>query len=142
MSAANLERIADALDPGKVFCFLPTASSTFCNCAVHCFMTALGVPFAEPGIKANAQHEWLADPANGWCAVDVQGAADAANLGMAAIASYFNPTGSGHIGVVLPGSTADVPLVWCAGRRCYRRAPLKEAFGGNPVDFFTYTKEQ
>lgn len=130
----TLDQIADRLDPTKVYCFLPFQGVTHCNDFTHCFMAALGVDFAPPGLTANQQHDWMK---KNWRQVGVASACDAANLNRPAVACYFNPTGHGHIAPLLPGSTPSSPAVCAAGARNYRRCPLVASFGAVAVDFFT-----
>lgn len=143
---AELDRIAKALDVVNNIAFLPHTRLidgkpfgpiTLCNDYVACFVAALGLEL--PLVSANDQHDWLADPANGWRPVDAIAAAMRAGLGFPVIASWKNPTGGhGHIAVVMPASSTGHLYVSAAGATNHVTAPIEKSFGLElHPDFFT-----
>lgn len=88
-------------------------------------------------LNANGMAHWLqeAGAAFGWREVTADMAVMAARQGAPAVAVQSNPSGSGHMAVILPESGAEVRTAQ-AGAKNWRRGPL--AFDPGPVLFFAH----
>lgn len=77
-------------------------SITYCNQFIMYLCDGLG--YEEFGGKnANEIFDFMSDPKNGWLSVDEQVAQSHANNGAIVLAGWKNPTGHGHVCLVLPG---------------------------------------
>lgn len=114
---------------------------TWCNKFIAWITSTLGapVPFGEYGTPADAQIVWLQSGNSNWrqCS-EVEANAGALN-GKVALATYFNPDGSGHIALVLPheGPTRIAQ----AGAHNFNDGLLVRGFGDLPVVFFLHEDE-
>ncbi len=114
---------------------------TFCNVYVNVCTSALGCPIAPT--KANSQLAWLlSSPGKlaGWMYVDSETARQRATTGYPTLAAIANPTGHGHIALVVPPPSGDGRMfVSSAGTENFVRAPLERSFGSHKdVHFFTH----
>ena len=122
---------------------------TFCNLLVQDVCEAMGVTVPR-NTRANALVQWLASPAAAafdWevLSLATEAEADAAHVaqrmadeGQLVLAGWVNPSGPGHIAVVIP--SLDEPGVWIAqaGRTNFTRGTLQTGFGGRAVTYFAH----
>ncbi len=124
--------LARLLDPEHTECFLPLDGKTHCNSLARVFCAARGVYL--PAVVANQQHDFLADPANGWKLFTWLEASVAIGLAptgdQLVLASWKNPTGGhGHIAAVVGLARDGRPLVCAAGARNFNAGRLEDSFG-------------
>lgn len=114
---------------------------TFCNIFAQDVSEAMGAPLPRR-MLANATVAWLdaesVRDASEWLAVDAFAAQKAADRGELALAGWVNPSGPGHLAVVVPSLGEAGCYVAQAGRRNFTRAPLASGFGTLPVRFWTH----
>src|SRR6266702_3584941 len=72
----------------------------WCNKALYLLLTQLGV-YMPINTLANDEIQYMAG-SSAWTPTDLMGAQAAALQGQVAVATYFNPNGSGHVALVLP----------------------------------------
>ncbi|MCB9638585.1 MAG: chitosanase [Myxococcales bacterium] len=92
-------------------------------------------------LNANAGHDWLVNhgPNHGWRQVSAEEAQRAANEGHPAVASWKNPGGIGHIGVVRPGEmTNRGPASAQAGGRNFESGHIADGFGRAQPTYFIH----
>jgi len=87
--------------------FKPTTDSngvltTFCNEFIQSICNGLGYSGLN-GLMANQMIDFMLDPKNGWITVDDAVAQAHANNGALVIAGKKNPTGHGHVCLIIPG---------------------------------------
>lgn len=75
---------------------------THCNEFILSVLNGFGYGTMN-GKVANEIVGFMENPANGWIQVDASVAQTHANGGVVVIAGYSNPTGHGHVCLVLPG---------------------------------------
>lgn len=114
---------------------------TWCNAYATCLTAAMGC--AIPPKLANKQHAWLASEAGvaaGWKPCDRETARMRASMGFPVVAVWTNPTGPGHISVLVPPPATDPGRIYVstAGRDNFVRAPLERSFGMLVPEFFTH----
>lgn len=115
---------------------------TFCNFFVREVLRALGVQVPE-GLRANALHAWLAQQASlgvtpGWERVPQHVAQRAADEGMVVVAAWPNPSGPGHMAVLVPSLGEAGVWVAQAGLTNFTRGLLQHGFGSVQPDFFVH----
>ncbi|MCK6508532.1 chitosanase [Myxococcota bacterium] len=92
-------------------------------------------------LNANAGHDWLVNhgPRHGWRQVSAAEAQAAANNGQPAVASWKNPGGIGHIGVVRPGEMRNgSPAAAQAGGRNFEDGHISDGFGRAQPTYFIH----
>lgn len=120
----------------------PKLTDTWCNKAVALITALLGcpIPFGQWGTLANAQILWLQAGNDGWYqAAGREDAQAAAMLGHVVIATYYNPSGNGHMAIVLPIDNGDGQL-WTAqaGAVNFNQDRLERGFGAIEPVFFIH----
>lgn len=117
----------------------PNSTDTWCNKFCYLVTDELGCPilWGNYGTLANDQIAWLASGSDGWSSTDEPGAIAAAVAGKVALATFYNPSGHGHIALVLPvdGDTAQIAQ---AGASNFNQGDLATGFGSNPVAFYQH----
>ena len=112
---------------------------SWCNKFVADVLLWLGITFPGPPMLADDQIAYLNAGNDGWTPISDMGSAQAAALaGQIVLATYFNPSGSGHMALVLP---IDGPLVYTAqaGKSNWNQGLLLAGFGTLPVRFFAHS---
>jgi hypothetical protein len=116
-SGALLDYVIDQFEAMSNPRYAPRNGSTFCNILVEDVMAALDAPL--PWGHANDIVLWLAaeGASRGWVQVDGATAQMRANAGYPTVAGYVNPSGSGHMAVVRPGTYSSTrgPTVTAVG---------------------------
>ncbi len=119
--------------------------NTYCNIFVWDVTKAMGaeIPHWWQGreLNANATNDWLHQngAAHGWRKVSAAEAQAYANQGKPAVASWKNPGGIGHIGMVRPGEiTAGGPALAQAGASNFNRGHVADGFGNRPVEYWVH----
>lgn len=146
-SSTNLLAAVAALHVTTAQRYAPDLTHTWCNVYASDLLGILRAPL--PRIVAGREltinevigglrgrdfvfRDWTRLAGAGW-ASDAKTLArlfDLADAGMPTIATYQNPTGHGHIAVLVPGhDRAHGIFVSCAGRICLERGPIAQAFG-------------
>lgn len=127
----------------------PAGHSTFCNIFLADVTKALGcgIPHVDlvPGkgwgeLDANATIRWLSaiGPRHGWQPVDADAVAAEADAGKVIVATWLNPTGIGHVALVVPSFGKPGPLITQAGMRNFESEPVANGFGRLPVRYFLH----
>ena len=95
-------------------------------------------PFEGRELSANALCIWLAvvGPVLDWRHVSAVEAGIAARHGEVVLATWENPSGHGHVAVVLPGD-GNLHIAQ-AGKTCFANGSLAKGFGSKPVSFFAH----
>jgi hypothetical protein len=152
---AHILEVVAALQPEASPRYAPLGTLTYCNIFLWDFTCAMGaeVPHwvdaadapAQPGrlareTRANELVRAMRRPEGAWgyTRVDRATAAAHASAGRPVVAGWVNELGPGHVGVVLPGNTADQLRIAQAGARCARDMSMAEGFGQRPVQFFSH----
>ena len=154
-SADAVLALITGLDVANNFAFLPhrralanatggydhTPLLTLCNAYLTCCTAGLGC--AVPPMLANKQHAWLMSNEGklaGWMPIDPETARQRAQLGYPTVAAALNPTGHGHVALVVPQAVTDAPglYVSSAGAHNFIRAPLAKSFGSLHPEYFTH----
>lgn len=116
-------------------------AETFCNLFAQDVAEAMGAALPRH-MLANATVAWLdaeaIRDASEWCAVDAHAAQATANEGGLALAGWVNPSGPGHLAVVVPALGDLGTWIAQAGRHNFTRAPLMSGFGTLPVRFWIH----
>ena len=92
-------------------------------------------------LNANATNDWLHQhgAAHGWRRVSAAEAQAYANQGKPAVASWKNPGGIGHIGMIRPGEiTSGGPALAQAGSSNFNRGHVADGFGNRPVEYWVH----
>jgi hypothetical protein len=132
----------------------PRGLTTWCNVFVSDVTRALGAEIphcvdeagrsipVEQGVEltANRTLRWLEThgAADGWREADAAGAMRAAQAGSPAVAVWHNPSGPGHLAIVVPCEDEGVHIAQ-AGAACFGGRPLAHGFGNRPARFFVHT---
>jgi predicted chitinase/LysM repeat protein len=155
-SNRNADTYADVIDQFGVASnprYQPRDGNTYCNIFAWDVTKAMGaeIPHWVDGagnptgvgqgreLDANGGHLWLQNhgPAHGWREVSAQEAQQMANQGHPTVASWHNPGGIGHIGVVRPGEINERgPALAQAGARNFNEGHVKDSFGNANVKYF------
>lgn len=118
-----------------------SSPETFCNLFAQDVAEAMGAPLPRR-MLANATVAWLdaesIRDASEWCAVDAHAAQGAADAGEVALAGWVNPSGPGHLAVLVPSLGDAGTWIAQAGRHNFTRAPLLSGFGTLPVRFWIH----
>ncbi len=106
-------------------------------------------PFTDQDQKIWAHDDWYRMSANdingwlkrhgaqyGWREVSAEQAQDFANQGHPTVASWYDPQGIGHTGVVRPGSMSNGPALAQAGTRNVNHAHVYDFFPREGTQFF------
>jgi hypothetical protein len=137
--------------------YAPREGKTYCNILVWDVTRAMdaeiphwvnsaGEPTAHYGTDAhrqncNAMHKWLHlfGPKYGWHRVNLEEALKSATEGSPSIAIFYNPSGNGHVVIIRPDSNdPKVPLCAQAGKICFSKGTLIDAFGTIQPEFWTH----
>lgn len=119
--------------------YQPRNGETFCNVASWDISRALcaEIPHWVNGqeLTANLTVQWLSgDGSNyGWKECDLHTAQANALNGMPTVVTFYNTSGHGHIGFMLPDGN-----IVAAGLTCVYDVPIVNSFGNNPVQFFVH----
>lgn len=119
---------------------------TWCNIFVQDVCEAMGAPMPRHR-RANELFDWLviqgaltvaAQTPVGWEKSDAHAGMAMAEQGCLAVAAWKNPTGSGHMAILVP--SLGEPGVWAAqaGRLCFTRELLQRGFGAIAPDVFVH----
>lgn len=156
-SAANYNQAINQFAVGNNPRYTPRGGNTYCNIFASDVMQAMGAPLPHwvdargnparagaPGareLNANATNAWLNNQgaSHGWRRVSAEEAQRMANAGNPAVASWNNPGGIGHIGVVRPGEvTSRGPALAQAGGRNFNDGNVMDGFGNRTVQYFVH----
>lgn len=88
-------------------------------------------------LSANGQIRWLEQhgPSRGWRTVSAAEAQSMANGGHPTIASWYNPRGIGHVGMVRPGENLALAQ---AGARNFNDGTIADGFGNRSVVYYVH----
>lgn len=93
-------------------------------------------------LSANGAIGWLRNHGsnNGWRAISAEDAQNMANSGKPVVATWHNPNGIGHMGVVRPGEydPAKGPEMAQAGGRNFNEGHVTDGFGNRPVVYYVH----
>ena len=110
---------------------------TFCNLFAQDVAEAMSV-MVPRHMRANELVPWLGldGKAFDWEVVDAHTAQRMADEGQLVLVGWVNPSGPGHIAVVVPA--LGEPGLWIAqaGRTNFTRGLLEQGFGGRVVTYF------
>lgn len=84
---------------------------------------------------------WMprAGPGRGWEQVGAVAAAAAADVGQPALALWANPSGHGHVAVLVPRADGAVGVqIAQAGAECFEYGTLARGFGARVPDFWVH----
>lgn len=136
--------------------YRPRDGKTYCNIFVWDVTRAMGCELPHwarddgtpalptaPGaqrMNCNALYEWLfrVGQRYGWCQIDEQTAIGKAQRGMPTVGIWTNPSGNGHIAMVLAGSRAGAVLFAQAGRTCFSCGGKEEAFQERNPEYWSH----
>ncbi|HYI00066.1 peptidoglycan-binding protein [Hyalangium sp.] len=152
-NAATYADVIDQFGVGSNPRYQPRDGNTYCNIFAWDVTKAMGaeIPHWVDGagnptgvgqgreLDANGGHLWLQNqgPAHGWREVSAEEAQQMANQGHPTVASWHNPGGIGHIGVVRPGEINERgPALAQAGARNFNDGHVKDSFGNANVKYF------
>lgn len=86
-----------------------TVKTTFCNQAMQYILNGFGYG-AMNGMSANEMVQFMSDHANGWISPADDNTAQAhANTGVIVFSGISNPSGHGHVNLILPGILEKSP---------------------------------
>ena len=107
------------------------------------WVDAAGNPVGEgmgTELDANATNAWLNQHGaeHGWRQVSAEEAQRMANEGHPAVASWANPGGIGHIGVVRPGEMENGPALAQAGAQNVNQAHVFDIFPASGTEFWVH----
>jgi hypothetical protein len=159
----SVPKLLDAILEGWTRCllppygdgeFTPTDGVTDCNRFVAYVADKMGYKRLAD-FRANAIHDFIAEPSNGWSKVSSFSAGEYANRGCLVIAAWKNPNPnlSGHVAIVRPGNLEtsskwkyDIPTVPKVANvgpleRCRIDRAANWAFGDEPSYFVLNTKD-
>lgn len=112
---------------------------SWCNVFAQDVAEAMGVPLPR-NTRANELAQWLATlgSQSGWVKVSERVAQIAADTGALALASTVNPSGPGHLAVLVP--SLGEPGIWVAqaGRINFTRRSVKAGFGELEPTYFAH----
>lgn len=129
---------------------------TYCNIFVWDVTKAMGaeIPHWVDGngnpvpvgkgkeLDANGVVRWLQNHGqnNGWRAVSAEEAQGMANSGKPVVASWLNPKGIGHVGMIRPGDYDPVrgPEMAQAGGKNFNEGHVTDGFGKRPVVYYVH----
>lgn len=92
-------------------------------------------------LSANGTHAWLGEhgAAHGWREASAEEAQAAANNGQPSVATWPNPGGIGHMGVIRPGEINDRgPALAQAGRRNIENGHVSDGFGNASPTYWVH----
>lgn len=142
---ALYDAVIDQFDVARNPRYARRGGDTWCNIFAWDVTRAMGaeVPHWASGreLDANSMHRWLAreGAARGWRRVTAQEAQTWANLGRPAVATWYNPQGTGHVAIVRPGAlTGRGPTIAQAGARNFNHGQLQDGFGQRPAVFWVH----
>ncbi len=155
-NAATYDNVINQFAVGVNPRYTPRDGTTFCNIFAWDVTRAMGaeiphyvdpvtreptaqVPGAGRELDANGVNRWLNDlgPEHGWREVGAEEAQALANEGHPGVASWNNPGGIGHIGVVRPGElNGNGPELAQAGARNFNDGHVFDVFPRNGTQFF------
>ena len=114
-------------------------ADTWCNLYAQDVCEAMGVMLPR-NTRANDLVRWLEFDSKQWDweAVPAHVAQRMADEGQLALVVWHNPGGPGHIAVLVP--SLGEPDYFCAqaGRTCFTRGTIAQAFGGRVVSYFAH----
>lgn len=130
-------------------------SESACNVGVQlAFKNIFGSSNLPPGMvgKANEMAQAWRDNPKHWQAIPLGVAISNANHGFFVVAGYINPSGSGHVVVILPGPTkysskwgCEVPLTMDTGdEKRWTNRYLSDSFGPdkkNRISYYFYKRK-
>lgn len=152
-NAATYADVIDQFAVGSNPRYQPRDGNTYCNIFAWDVTKAMGAEIphwvdaagnpTDVGqgreLDANGVNQWLNNqgPSHGWREVSAEEAQEMANQGHPVVASWNNPGGIGHIGVVRPGEINERgPALAQAGARNFNDGHVKDSFGNVPVQYF------
>lgn len=101
-----------------------------------------GISSNNRELDANGAVNWIATHGQkaGWQAVTAEDAQAFANAGQPVVATWHNPGGIGHIGVVAPGeySPQQGPHLAQAGAKNFNEGYVTDGFGNRPVVYYVH----
>lgn len=114
-------------------------NETWCNVLAQDVCEAMGVTLPR-NMRANDLVRWLELESKQWDweAVPAHVAQRMADEGQLALAVWHNPSGSGHVTVMIP--SLGEPDYFCAqaGRTNFTRGTISQAFGSRVVSYFAH----
>ena len=142
-SAHNLNLVIDQFEVETAQRYASSRGATWCNVFLSDVTSALAceIPRVWHGREMTANHmsQWLfvSGPSFGWTEVAPVEAIDRANYGFPTVAVWPNPTGHGHVAVVVPGGDKEIVIAQ-AGIHNFRRGPRVRGFGARAFSCFTH----
>jgi hypothetical protein len=134
--------------------YTPRGGNTYCNIFASDVMQAMGAPLPHwvdgagnptpdgvgRELDANNTNLWLnnSGPSHGWRKISAEEAQQLANEGHPVVASWLNPGGIGHIGVVRPGEMANGPALAQAGAVNTNSAHVHDIFPREGTEFWVH----
>jgi hypothetical protein len=125
--------------------YAPVNGQTFCNAYVQEVAENVFSYSAFKGLLANDMVGLMAAHTNEWTQVSGQVAQDDANDGAFVVAGWRNPSGHGHVSIVVPGmpqpsekwKDPDCPVLANVGELIYCKMGITAnwAFGAEPTYF-------
>jgi len=143
-SPTTYRQVVEMLDVARNARYQPKPGATFCNIFLWDATKANGceIPHWVYGHEhsANDVCDWLRHegPANGWTSVDSGHARVRANAGFPTVAAWKNPSGPGHVAVVLPSPDDGPTRIAQAGRHNFFDEPITHGFGDLQPLFYTH----
>jgi LysM repeat protein/peptidoglycan hydrolase-like protein with peptidoglycan-binding domain len=155
-SNRNADTYSDVIDQFGVASnprYQPRDGNTYCNIFAWDVTKAMGAEIPHwvdangnptgvgqgRELDANGVNQWLNNqgPQHGWREVSAEEAQRLANEGHPTVASWNNPGGIGHIGVIRPGEINERgPAMAQAGSSNFNDGHVKDSFGNAPVQYF------
>ncbi len=134
--------------------YFPRGGNTYCNIFASDVMQAMGAPLPHwvdnagnptpdgvgRELNANDTNLWLNahGPSHGWQKVSAEEAQERANQGHPVVASWNNPGGIGHIGVVRPGEMGNGPALAQAGSLNTNSAHVYDIFPREGTEYWVH----
>ena len=156
-NAHRYDQVLNQFGVGSNPRYRPRGGNTYCNIFVWDATRAMGAEIPHwvdqqgnparvgaPGaweMDANDTNRWLnrQGAAAGWRRVSASEAQRHANSGAPAVASWKNPGGIGHIGMVRPGEiNSRGPAMAQAGSRNFNDGHVADGFGRRPVEYWIH----
>jgi LysM repeat protein len=156
-SAARYDQVLNQFGVGSNPRYRPRGGNTYCNIFAWDATRAMGAEIphwvdqqgrpARMGaagaweMDANAVNRWLNNQggSSGWRRVSAAQAQAHANGGAPAVASWRNPGGIGHIGMIRPGEvTSRGPALAQAGSRNFNDRHVADGFGRRQPEYWIH----
>lgn len=141
LPAVTVVQVVAKVGPETNPALQPGNGLTWCNRFVALVAAEMGAQLG--GVLANEQAAWLASKealAAGWAPATEQVARQWADVGQLALAAWRNPSGHGHIAVLVPSLPAapGKTRIAQAGGENFSSGSLSRGFGAYRPKFFTH----